>query len=161
MLEEQALDSFGNFMFGILRFWKETGKWPEKITIVSHEFKRKRFLDLHVKAARWPRDRVDFLGIDPTYMVKGSAEWDEQRAEEVWRGERERGYKAWESDLRGTGDELRRKRRARNCWGVRQVWFETVEERVRGGVKTRVVRGENGVEEEVLSDERQPWEDGG
>ena len=158
LLEEKALDSFGNVIFSIVEFWKETGKWPEKITIVSHEFKRKRFLDLHVQALRWPRGKVEFVGVDPEYMIKESREWDEERAESVWRGEKEIGFKAWERDLYGVGEELREKRRRRNCWGVRQVWFD--EGRVRGGVKSRVVKADDGVEEEMLCDERQPWEGG-
>jgi hypothetical protein len=159
VLEEQALDSFGNFMFSILKFQKETGSWPRKISIVSHEFKRKRFLDLHVQAARWPRDRVELVGVDPEYMVEGSAEWNEERAESVWRGERKLGFKAWESDLLGMGVDLRGKRARRNCWGVSQVWFDDEDERRRSGVKSRVVRADGGVEEEVLIDKRQPWED--
>jgi hypothetical protein len=160
ILEEQALDSFGNFMFSLLKFWKVTGTWPEMVTIVSHDFKRKRFLDLHVKAARWPRDRVRFVGLDPEYMVRGTGQWDEERAEEVWREERERGFAAWEGDLLGMGSELRGKRANRNCWGVGQGWFESLEERERSGVRSRVVGEEDG-EEEMLRDEKQPWEDSG
>lgn len=161
VLEEQALDSFGNLMFSILRFWKLTDRWPEKISVVSHEFKRSRFLDLHVKAIRWPVEKVKFVGVDPEYMVKGSEEWDEKRADEVLRGERERGYKAWEGDLLGVGSELKGKRIARNFWGVDQVWFENEEDRRKSGVKSKVVKGESGHNEEVLSDERQNWEDRG
>jgi hypothetical protein len=64
LLEEKALDSFGNLVHGVVRFWKEVGAWPESITVVSHGFKRERFLGLHVKALRWPGERVGFLGID-------------------------------------------------------------------------------------------------
>ena len=160
VLEEQALDSFGNLMFSLLQFWKITGAWPEMVTIVSHEFKRRRFLDLHVKAARWPRDRVRFVGLDPQYMVRGNGEWDEERAEEVWRGEKERGFAAWEGDLLGMGSELKGKRKKRNCWRVGQGWFDSVEESERSGVRSRVVREED-MEEETLCDERQPWENSG
>lgn len=159
VLEEQALDSFGNFAFGILKFWKETGQWPQKITVVSHEFKRARFMDLHAKAARWPQDCVEFVGIDPTYMANGGTEWDEERTASVLRGERERGYRVWADDLWGAGEVLRGKRRGRNCWDVGQCWFKNEEERVRSGVKSRVVRdGEHGMEEEFLIDDKQPWE---
>lgn len=69
-------------------FWRATGKWPEMVTVVSHEFKRARFMDLHIRAMRWPRERVEFLGVDPVYMDKESEEWDEVRASEVRKGER-------------------------------------------------------------------------
>lgn len=157
LLEEQALDSFGNFVFGVIKFWREVGRWPEKVTVVSHGFKRARFLDLHVRGMRWPRERVEFLGINPGYLVRGE-NWDEVRAEGVLRGEQERGYGAWREDLRGTGEELREKRRARNCWEVNQVLFENEEERWRSGTRSRVVDYSGGVVEEVL-DEKQPWED--
>lgn len=161
LLEEQALDSYGNFMFGLLAFWRKVGTWPEMVTVVSHAFKRARVLDLHVKAARWPRAKVEFVGIDPGYMVEGSGEWDGERMESVLRGERERGYGAWEGDVVGMGEVLRGKRRERNVWGVRQVWFESEEERERSGVRSRVVvdKEVGGVWEEVLLDMRQPWED--
>ena len=129
------------------------------ITIISHEFKRARFLDLHVKAARWPRGKVEFVGVDPKYMVRESAEWDERRAEAVWRGEKENGITAWEIDLQGAGETLRGKRIVRNCWNVSQAWFESEVERTRSGVKSRIVSVDSGVVEEILSDEKQPWED--
>ena len=159
LLEEQALDSFGNLMFSLLGFWKVVGRWPERITIVSHEFKRRRFMELHVKAARWPAERAEFVGVDPDYMVRGCRAWDETRAEEVWRGEKERGFKAWERDVLGMGEGLRRKRMARDCWKVSQVWFGSGDDRRRSWVKSRVVEREDGVMEEVLSDETQPWEE--
>lgn len=157
LLEEQALDSFGNLVFSVIRFWREVGSWPKKVTVVSHGFKRARFLDLHIKGMRWPRERVEFLGIDPGYLERGE-DWDEVRAERVLRGEQERGYEAWREDLRGTGEGLREKRGARNRWGVNQVLFESEEERRRSGVRSQVVDYGRGVMEEVL-DEKQPWED--
>ncbi|TVY32043.1 Uncharacterized protein LSUB1_G008311, partial [Lachnellula subtilissima] len=33
LLEEQALDSFANLVFGVLCFWREVGKWPETVTV--------------------------------------------------------------------------------------------------------------------------------
>ncbi|TVY57789.1 Uncharacterized protein LSUE1_G010284, partial [Lachnellula suecica] len=58
LLEQQALDSFGNLVFSIILFWKQTGNWPEMITIVSHAFKEARFMELHVPAMRWPLEKV-------------------------------------------------------------------------------------------------------
>ncbi|KAF8852164.1 hypothetical protein BDZ45DRAFT_730385 [Acephala macrosclerotiorum] len=120
VLEEQALDSFGNLMFGLLAFWERTRRWPEKISLVSHEFKRKRFLDLHIEALRFPREKVVFLGIDPSYMREGSEDFDEVRRESVVQGELKRGFREWESDRLGTETMLRGKRAGRNPWGMRK-----------------------------------------
>lgn len=165
-LEEQALDSFGNLMFGLLAFRKRTRKWPERISIVSHEFKRKRFLDLHVEALRFPREKVVFVGIDPSHMRQGCRDFDEVRRESVIRGEMERGFGEWERDHLGTGTVLRSKRAGRNPWGVSQVWFESEEERKDSGVRGRIVKYEHldgkgravEVVEEALVKGKQPWE---
>lgn len=160
LLEEKALDSFGNLVHGILAFWRDVGRWPEKIEIVSHEFKRGRFLDLHVKAMRWPVERVGFVGLDPEYMVEGTKEWDEVRAEEVRTGERERGYRVWDGDLLGRGEALRGKRDGRDCWGngKQRLLFHSAEERGKSEVRSEILRFNDGVVEEVLIDEVQPWE---
>jgi hypothetical protein len=161
LLEEQALDSFSNILFSILMIWKQTGHFPEKITIVSHKFKKERFMELHVPAIRFPRGMVVFLGIDPEYMREESESWDEVRAAEVRRGSREKGFGEWERDPLGSGNVLSGKRRGRNPWGVSQVWFETGEEKERSGVKSILRISEAQFEEEFLTDERQPWEEDG
>ncbi|KAF7952083.1 uncharacterized protein EAE97_001580 [Botrytis byssoidea] len=46
-LEEEALDSYENLVRGLLAFWRGTGEWPRRISIVSHGFKRERFEELH------------------------------------------------------------------------------------------------------------------
>lgn len=160
LVEEQALDSFANILFSLLLFWKRTRTWPEKITIISHAFKRERFMELHIPALRFPLSKVGFLGIDPGYMDPCSSEYDEARAEEVRRGSRENGYAEWERDPLGTGKVLSGKRRGRNPWAVSQKWFEEENERGISGVKSRGVgnESEDGAEEEFLSSERQPWE---
>lgn len=38
--------------------------WPEKITIVGFEMKRRRFVELHRAALRWPQDRFHYIGVD-------------------------------------------------------------------------------------------------
>ena len=128
LLEEQALDSFANLFFSLLMFWRETGQWPEKVTIISDEFKEDRFMELHVPAIRFPRRRVVFLGVDPEYMREGSKELERERATSVRRGEMERGFREWQRDPLGVGSVLSKKRKERNCWGVSQVLFENREE---------------------------------
>ncbi|KAL2071631.1 hypothetical protein VTL71DRAFT_12866 [Oculimacula yallundae] len=171
LMEEQALDSFHNVLFSLLLFWKKSETWPESVTIVSHEFKRARFMDLHIPALRIPRDRVTFNGIDPGYMVPENTEFDRKRADDVREGERERGFGAWEGDLLGMGAGLRGKRVQRNFWGVDQRWFQDdgdgERRRCKSAVRSRRVEwgwvGEDGRErmviEEVLEEGRQPWEE--
>ncbi|EPY50931.1 hypothetical protein SPOG_00534 [Schizosaccharomyces cryophilus OY26] len=63
--EEFARDSLENVLFSIARFHEVTGHYPEKITVVSFEFKRERFLNLHREAIRFPSQHFYFVGIDP------------------------------------------------------------------------------------------------
>lgn len=156
-MEEQALDSFANVLFSILRFWRETGNFPEKVTIVSHAFKEDRLMELHIPAIRFPRERVLFVGIDPEYMRIGHEAYDEERTASVLRASSEKGYAEWKKDLLGCGDSLSGKRAARNPWGVSQVWFDSREDRERSGVKSMLKVGEEGLEE-FLTTEKQPWE---
>lgn len=160
--EEQALDSFANLVFSLILFWREVGRWPDRITVVSHAFKRERFLELHVPALRYPRDRVTFVGINPGFMDEGNEEYDWERAESVRRESDEKGYREWEVDRLGVGRALRAKRARRNFWGVGQEFFGSEGERGRSGVRSEVVEWTDGngrfVREEVLKDEVQPWE---
>lgn len=162
LIEEQALDSMANILYSIILFWRMTGSWPEKVSVVSHEFKRARFLELHFPALRFPREKVQFVGIDPEYMVHENEAYDEARTQDVRVGEKERGYREWDIDMLGKGERLSGKRARRNFWQVGQSLFVSDEERERSGVKTEKVewRDEEGrdVIEEVLTDVRQPWE---
>ncbi|KIX01057.1 uncharacterized protein Z518_10123 [Rhinocladiella mackenziei CBS 650.93] len=79
--------------------------FPSKLTIISHEFKRARFLDLHLPALRWTRE-TNYIGINPPF--------DAARMAEIETGDRLRGYGAWEKDVYGVGEVLTRKRKARD-----------------------------------------------
>lgn len=144
-LEERALDSFHNILFSLTLFHSITGgSWPHRFTIISNEFKRARFLDLHVPALRLSSmmslARVEFIGIDPGYMVpdngKGVKEQERdttiteaklpfspQRTQSVHEGERKNGYEPWKADPLGKGNVLAAKRKGRNPWGVEQGFF--------------------------------------
>ena len=63
--EEFATDSFQNLMFSICRFREVTGHYPKRITIVSFSFKKKRFVELHAPALRWPSNALEYIGHDP------------------------------------------------------------------------------------------------
>ena len=92
-----------------LLFYETTGAWPGHVTIISNEFKRARFLELHCRAILWPLERVTFIWIDPEYMVV-----DLERAAGVRDGERRNGFDAWQGDMFGTGEVLESKRAKRN-----------------------------------------------
>lgn len=62
--EDYAMDSYQNLLFSIARFHELTETYPENITVVGYEMKRRRFEDLHVPAIRWPKDRFAYIGID-------------------------------------------------------------------------------------------------
>lgn len=167
VLEEQALDSFANVVFSLLLFWKETKAWPAKLTIISHEFKRARFMELHIPALRFPGRKVEFVGIDPGYMQPSHPTYDFKLSGDVREGEMERGYRAWEGDRLGCGEVLRGKRCARNCWRAGQGWFRDEEERRESGVGSERIDfvwvdeddREMVIAEEVLGGGRQSWEE--
>ncbi|KAJ9247305.1 hypothetical protein DTO280E4_854 [Paecilomyces variotii] len=123
--ETHATDSYQNVLFSLLRFRLYTGRYPDRITVVSHEFKRRRFLDYHFPAIGWiPRTiaenassmqgwegegcRVHFVGINPPPEITSP--------ESLVEGEEKRGVALWEKDLYGTGPKLVEKRRKRG-WG--------------------------------------------
>jgi len=153
LLDEQALDSFSNVIYSMLSFWRRTSQWPTKISLVTHEFKRKRFLTHHVPTLGIPRECVDYVGINPEYMDASHETYAAVRSEEVRRGEAEKGLKAWEEDEWGRGEVLRGKRCGRNYWAAGQLLFTSQEERAKSALKTGIVRFEWGgkeVEEEYL-----------
>ncbi len=63
--EEYARDSFENVLFAICRFKQLTGRYPLRIRVISFEFKRRRFVDVHRAALRYPEDQFEFVGVDP------------------------------------------------------------------------------------------------
>lgn len=75
------------------------------MTIISHAFKRARFLELHCHAIRWPLSQLEYVGIDPPEDVTPRSVLDQ--------GESEKGYGVWEQDLYGVGSVLGGKREKR------------------------------------------------
>jgi hypothetical protein len=120
LVEEYSTDSFQNLLFSLILYYRYVteilswmpegrrgfrGGYLKKLVIVSHEFKRRRFMELHIPALRFPRGSVEFIGIDPP--------WEGTMREDMVRGEKERGYLAWQTDLYGVGEVLDSKRRER------------------------------------------------
>jgi len=79
--EDYALDSFQNLLFSVARFHEVVSgpyRWPEKITVVGFEMKRRRFEELHRKAIRWPSSKFEYIGVDVE---------DEAARANNWKGE--------------------------------------------------------------------------
>jgi hypothetical protein len=99
--EEFARDSFENLLFAICRFKEWTGRYPQKIRVVSWAFKEERF-GLHRDALRFPKERLEFVGANQPVDL-GGAQKGEAKA-----------IAAFKADPYGTGDDLGRKRADRD-----------------------------------------------
>lgn len=131
LAETHATDSYQNVLFSLLRARLVTGVYPRRITVVTHEFKRSRFLECHFPAigfAGHNDDRVDLIGINPPEEVTPSAS--------LVSGEEKSGIGLWRKDLYGVGPELMSKRRRRGWTEEREkstfvnVGLEPVVERL-------------------------------
>jgi hypothetical protein len=103
--EERARDSFENLLFGLCRFRELTGGYPERVVVVSYEFKRRRFAELHALALRWPPARLAFAGTPA--LDAAAAEAGEAGA-----------AAAFAADPFGCAGELAAKRAARDPFAV-------------------------------------------
>ncbi|OAL26280.1 hypothetical protein AYO20_10157 [Fonsecaea nubica] len=127
-VDRYATDSYQNILCSLVQFplfvrqllseQQQHGQtnntpFPTKLTIVSHAFKRARFLDLHLPALCFPpaSPSTVFIGINPPFTATKLAEIEE--------GDRLRGYGAWEKDLYGAGEGLSQKREKRGWDGER------------------------------------------
>ncbi|KAF8256908.1 hypothetical protein EI94DRAFT_1671780 [Lactarius quietus] len=103
--EDAALDSFQNVLFSIARFRELTGAYPSRITIVGHNFKRRRFEQLHRRALHWPKLHFTYEG------VPLRTEADEREAAS---GELVNAFNPYSTDLYGCHAPLVQKRVGRN-----------------------------------------------
>ncbi|KAJ5621481.1 hypothetical protein N7528_006264 [Penicillium herquei] len=115
--EDYATDSYQNVLFSILRFKSQMGIYPQRVTVVTHEFKRARFMECHFPAVgllpsppvgdkqSGMNYGVTVIGINPPEEVTP--------LKSLVRGEEGRGIGLWRQDLYGTGEELAGKRAAR------------------------------------------------
>jgi len=177
LLEERALDSYYNIIFSLIEFWRRFAVWPERLTIVSHAFKRNRLVDGHCAAIGFPLDRVDFIGINPPGVdaLKLDLAPPSSSSSSATKAATETGAAVdglvskekanamqgvqlaigqWAEDPHGVGEELAGKRRQRNCWNVDQRFFLDDKERERSGVDTQLL--EHG-SETLVEGGRRPW----
>ncbi|EIN12102.1 hypothetical protein PUNSTDRAFT_99521 [Punctularia strigosozonata HHB-11173 SS5] len=108
--ETFALDSLQNLQFSLARFHEVTGHYPEKITVVGYEMKRRRFEELHRRALRWPSSRFEYIGVDIDAGENGA------EREQAMQGELTNAYKPYLADLYGCHPPLSTKRLARNSF---------------------------------------------
>ncbi|TKA62428.1 hypothetical protein B0A55_11364 [Friedmanniomyces simplex] len=104
--EEHATDSYQNLLFSILRFRELVGQYPEDVVVVTHAFKERRFLELHVPAIKWPPGRIRVQGINPPFTL--------EELQQTQKLEHERAYELFVQDPYGMRSPLADKRRARN-----------------------------------------------
>src|SRR4051812_71530 len=73
--EEYARDSFENLLFSLCRFYECTGRFPQRVSVVSWAFKAERF-ELHRRALRFPAESFVFNGVnDPVdHIAAGESE---------------------------------------------------------------------------------------
>jgi hypothetical protein len=125
--EIHATDSYQNVLFSLLRFKLYTGAYPSRVTVVTHEFKRRRFMEYHFPAiglipVEWKpehKPRVAVIGINPPEHVTPEASLIE--------GEELRGIGLWMRDRYGVLSDLARKR-AKRGWrqGMEEGLFVNV-----------------------------------
>ena len=111
-VEEIAVDSYQNLLFPILQYYTTLNRWPKKVTVISHDFKKRRFIELHCPAIRWTIEKFAFVGIDPPEeVISGSI---------LARGEEAKGYRLFIKDPYGAHSELKNKRKSRG-WNKDQL----------------------------------------
>lgn len=63
VLEEYALDSFLNVLYGLHRYRQVTGEWPQRLTVCGWSFKGRRIGVLHRDALGWTRP-FEYAGVN-------------------------------------------------------------------------------------------------
>ncbi|KAG5421933.1 hypothetical protein I9W82_001026 [Candida metapsilosis] len=112
--ENYARDSFENVIFSICRFYEIWQRYPKFITIVGFEFKRDRFLDLHLsQALEFPVDRVKYIGNSPNPNY-ASKEKTDKYFKDIDINEYKNAVQEFKKDWYGAQEKLITKRNKRN-----------------------------------------------
>lgn len=125
-IDPHATDSYQNLLFPLLLYTTLFSRPPHSITLISHAFKHRRFLNLHLPAIRFPAEKLIYVGIDPPENVSPKKELEA--------GEETKGYGVWKKDLYGVREVLREKREKRG-------WSKSEEETVLSSVSEEGPRG--------------------
>ncbi|PKY00769.1 hypothetical protein P168DRAFT_242881 [Aspergillus campestris IBT 28561] len=113
--EIHAVDSYQNVLFSLLHFRLVTGVYPRRISVVTHEFKRRRFMEWHFPALGLrpvfssSTSTVRVIGINPPEEIAP--------LEGLLAGEENSGIGLWRNDPYGVLGELAAKRRKRGWVG--------------------------------------------
>lgn len=99
LTEEFARDSFENLLFSICRFRELTGHYPSNVTVVSYDFKERRFTKLHRHALRFPESQFSFVGVPILLSSQVAALKGEEKVLDMF-----------QEDPYGCKGELRKKR---------------------------------------------------
>ncbi|KAJ5516214.1 hypothetical protein N7527_007774 [Penicillium freii] len=109
--ETNATDSYQNLLFSLIQFRVYAGVYPQRVTVVTHEFKRARFMQCHFPAVGLVpvgleqedhAHKVAVIGINPPEEITP--------AETLTRGEAMNGIGLWRGDLYGVNSDLVGKR---------------------------------------------------
>ncbi|GCB19757.1 uncharacterized protein C57A10.07 [Aspergillus awamori] len=100
--ETYATDSYQNVLFSMLQFRLRTGVYPKRVTVVTHEFKRRRFVEYHFPALGLSDSASTVVGINPPEEVTPLAS--------LLAGEEKSGIGLWSRDRYGVQKELAGKR---------------------------------------------------
>jgi hypothetical protein len=133
------------------------------ITVITHAFKAGRVLDLHCKALKWPRARIQVRGIDPPDSFPGPPDGDSdavkgQQRRKVWEEGENQACSDWERDLYGVNEEGLCAKRRKRGWvgdGAVEVWDG---EEDGNGVRA-LIRWRGGEDGKQVFPGRLPWEE--
>lgn len=109
-LEEYARDSFENVLYLICRYYELFRAYPEHIKVVGFEFKRKRFVELHLKQALRFTD-CEYFGNSPDPR---DTDDKEKYFEDLHKAENKHAVRHFEIDFYGVQSPLHQKRQARD-----------------------------------------------
>jgi hypothetical protein len=123
--ETSATDSYQNLLFSLIQFRIHTGVYPQRVTVVTHEFKRARFMQCHFPAVGLVpvgleqgdyTHKVAVIGINPPEEITPP--------ETLIRGEALNGIGLWRKDIYGVNPDLASKRVKRGwCSGMDEGLF--------------------------------------
>jgi len=145
-VESQATDSYQNLLFSIIQFWRLTGSFPARITVITHAFKERRFLELHAPAIKYPAEGLRVLGINPPMNLAD--------LQDVQSGEVLRGYAVFSTDLYGVRDPVHSKRIVRG-WCPENI--KAMMNGLQSEVK-RLLEWSGGVTGNEVLPDKLPWE---
>ncbi|KAJ5135079.1 uncharacterized protein N7515_004357 [Penicillium bovifimosum] len=119
--ETSATDSYQNLLFSLIQFRIHTGVYPQRVTVVTHEFKRARFMQCH-----FPAVGLVPIGLEGGYTHKAAViginpPEEITPLETLVRGEALNGIGLWRQDIYGVNRDLASKR-------VKRGWSSGMEE---------------------------------